>query len=345
MTRQPLDFIRAVRRLALAFLCVLPVAAQAQQTNQGPVFTVLEENDLVVRTDRHYTQGIKLAYFHSDNFLPRGAGWLYTNLPTWSFESQVGKFGYQIGQSMYTPANITSPAYMPDDRPYAGWLYTGFILHRRGVSDGTGWPILESFELQLGIIGSGSLAEEAQTWVHQMRGFDLPQGWSHQLRNELGIALRYQRSARLTATNLHPLDLQFIPHAGFSLGNVETSARVGGQVRLGLFLPDDYGLQTIDALVTSAGGYSHAQQESRWGIYVFAGSEGRAVLHNAFLDGNLFSDSHSVDKEYFVGDFSAGCVLVCNRLEVGYTRVWRSPEFHNQTEHDSFGSFFVKLKF
>lgn len=329
------------RRFAALGMCCAALTAFGQATNQGPVFTVLEENDLVVRTDRHYTQGIKLAYFHEDNFLPLGSKKFYGWLPEWGFTKQVGKFGYEIGQNMYTPADISTTALLTNDRPYAGWLYTGFILHRRGVTGAAAWPTLESFELELGVIGPWSLARDAQTWVHELRDFGLPYGWDNQLHNEPGVLLRYQRSVRWTFAKLHPFDIQLIPHAGFSLGNVETTLRVGGQLRAGFNLPDDFGIQNIDALVTSAGGWAGRH----WGAYVFAGSEGKLVLHNAFLDGNLFSSSHSVDKEYLVGDFKAGFVLVLNRVELGYTYVFRTPEFQQQTESDQFGSLFLKVKF
>lgn len=150
---------------------------------------------------------------------------------------------------------------------------------------------------------------------------------------------------RWTYTALHPFDLQFIPDAGFSLGNVDTSLRVGGMVRAGFFLPDDYGIQNIDSLVTAAGGWSPTQTGSCWGAYAFAASEGKYVVHNVFLDGNLFYNSYSVDKKNLGGDFKAGFVFVLNRVELGYTYVFRTPEFHGQTMSDEFGSVFLKVKF
>ena len=332
---------RRFRLAALAGFACLPLATFGQATNQGPVFTVLEESDLVVHTDRHYTQGIKLAYFHHDNLFPPVARDFYDRMPAWGFDKRVGKFGYEVGQSIYTPADLSATTLLPTDRPYAGWLYLGLILHRRGVSGQAEWPTLESFELELGVTGPWSLAKEAQTWVHQLRGFEMPQGWNNQLQNEPGMVLRYERALRWTCTALHPLDIEFIPHAGFSLGNVEITMRLGGQLRAGFFLPDDYGVQNIDSLVTSAGGWT----SRHWGAYVFAGSEGKVVLRNTFLDGNLFSPSHSVQKESLVGDFKAGFMFVLHRVELGYTFVFRTPEFRQQTESDEFGSLFLKIKF
>jgi hypothetical protein len=84
----------------------------------------------------------------------------------------------------------------------------------------------------LGIIGPDSLADQAQTWVHERRGFHTPKGWAHQINNEPGAALKYQRSWLLSTRRENPRYADLIPQAGFSLGNVETSFRAGGTARL-----------------------------------------------------------------------------------------------------------------
>ena len=328
----------------MLFSLAIPHALRAQSYDQGPVFSLIEENDLVVNTDRHYTQGIKLSYLHADGFLPGWSSNLYDCLPDFGFTKKTGKFGYEIGQSIYTPANLHATELLKDDRPYAGWLYVGAILQRRGLN----WldrPFLESFQLEIGVVGPWALGKESQTWVHELRGFDLPRGWDNQLKNEPGIEFKYLRSARFSLLKRHPFDFDFIPYGGFSLGNVETTAQLGGQVRIGLNLPDDFGIQTIDSLATSSGGFSVSQTNSHWGFYLFAGPEGKAVFYNIFLDGNLFRSSPSVEREFWVGDFKAGFAFVLAHIELGYTYVFRTPEWHGQTESDRFGSFFVKAKF
>jgi hypothetical protein len=72
--------------------------------------------------------------------------------------------------------------------------------------------------------------------------------------------------------------------------------------------------------------------------YAYAGAEGRALAVNIFLDGNTFTDSHSVDKKYFVGDFHAGFVLVIYHARLTFSQVFRSSEFNGQKELSEFGS-------
>lgn len=346
--RSPLGLARLLA-LSLAWFLVgapAPASAQLLATNQGRVFSVLEENDLIVRTDRHYTQGIKLSFLQSDGVAPGGVARIAARMPTLGYTPNALKFGYQIGQSMYTPSNIRASQPIPNDRPYGGWLYTGFILQRRGETAG-GTPVLENFALDLGIIGPESLAEEAQTWVHELRGLHVPKGWDNQLKTEPGINLKYERSYLFRSSWTGAFAVDLIPRAGFSLGNVDTSARAGAMLRAGWNLPGNFGLQTIDSLTTPEGGLPPGDVNWRknLGFYGFLGAEGRAVGHNVFLDGNLWRGGPHVEKEPLVGEMRAGFAVRLGRCTIGYTYVARTPEFRLQPQHDSYGSVFGQLLF
>jgi lipid A 3-O-deacylase len=328
---------------AWLFACNL-LAAERAFEHHGAGGGAIEENDLMVNTDRHYTQGIKLFYFHADNDLPWGSSNLTRWIPQVAFTSVVSRFGYTIGQNIYTPANITNRFFERRDRPYAGWLYIGFALQRRGWSFGNKLT-QEEFGVDAGVIGEWSLAEEAQTWVHEIRGIDTPEGWHHELRNEPGLRLKYSRAVRWHEWREGDFGFDFTPHGGTSFGNVDTSLRVGGIARLGYHLPDDFTFRTIDALGTPSGGAS--TNGARWSAYVFAGAEGRTVLYNETLDGSMWhEDSHSVQKRWLVGDCYLGFAVVLNRhCEIGYTQTFRSPEFRGQKEHDSFGAVYGAWRF
>jgi hypothetical protein len=336
--------MRIIQFLFLVIFFVPTAKFFGQDTNQGPVFTLIEENDLVVDTDRHYTQGIKLSYLHSENHVPH---WLETfsdKLPAVGFTILANRIGTQVGQNIYTPANISVTTLQRGDRPYAGWLYTGLIFQRRGLA-AERIPTLEHFQLDLGIIGPDSLAKEAQTWVHELRGFQTPKGWDHQLHDEPGVALKYQRSWLLSPSADNPRYLDLIPHIGASVGNVETSFRAGADLRLGFHLPDDFGVQTISSLMPSEGGWLQERKGGRWGFYVFSGLEGSAVGYNAFLDGNLFQSSPHVEHEPFVAEWKTGFVFVLSHVDTGFSYVVRTREFVGQRRDNSYGSLFAKIKF
>src|ERR687887_178586 len=53
----------------------------AQHFDEGPILSVIEENDFVDGTDRHYTQGGKIASLQADNHLPHWAKAISSSIP------------------------------------------------------------------------------------------------------------------------------------------------------------------------------------------------------------------------------------------------------------------------
>lgn len=322
-------------------------AVLGAETPQGPVFTLIEENDLVVKTDHDYTQGIKLSYLHTDNVLPGFLRALSDFAPTLGFEKEIDKWGLLIGQTIFTPKDTERTELIVNDRPYAGWLYGGIVLQRRGTG-ALDVPTLEQFQLQLGIIGPESLAEQAQTWLHEIRNFDVPQGWDNQLKNEPGVALTYYRTWRvpLVGQNPHPRYADFLPHVGWSLGNVETSLRLGMGFRAGYNLPEDYGPQTISSLLTTEGGLPlrEGRRRSQFSAYVFADAEGGLLGYSTFLDGNILTKSHSVERGTFVNELRFGAVMVFRYAEVGLLGAARAKDYATQSGSHEYGSVYLKVK-
>ncbi len=319
--------------------------------NQGPSFTVIEENDLFVNTDRHYTQGLRLSYLTGDKKIadqfPEDAHFLERMGKThmvWGFDPKSYRIGYEIGQNIYTPKDTGISTLQAADRPYAGWLYFGLNLQRRGETLKSQTPTMENISLLMGIIGPWSLGKEAQIWVHEIRDFSLPEGWHYQLKNEPAIALRYQRFWMYRLGERYRWNADFIPDVGLSVGNPLTAAQVGGTVRFGWNLPDDFGIQQVDSLSIVAGGPSPTR-ESHWGFYVYGAASGRAVAYNTFIDGNMFySNPHTIDREPLVADLRWGMVGTFKYFEAGYSFVFRTQEFKQQTEHDAFGSVYMRVK-
>lgn len=331
--------VPSIRGLPATGLFLLATfVAHAQWFDQGPVFSVTEENDAVAFTDRHYTQGIKFSYLHTDNRVPDWINKCANVIPTWGFSQHAIRIGTLIGQNIYTPEDLAASDVVTNDRPYAGWLYTGFMLHRRGLTADK-WPTLESFEFDIGVVGPQSLAEEAQDWVHP----DIPHGWRNQIGPEPGFAFKYFRAWLFSPELSKSRHFDFIPHAGFSLGNINTSFRAGGTIRLGFNLPDDFSMQTINSLAITDGGRSQSHG-GRWGIYVYGNAEGSAVAYNEFIDGTLFCDSHHVTREPLVGELTCGGAIVTPYVEIGAVYAWRTREFTKQDGWDRYGSVYIKVK-
>ena len=337
--------------LLLAALLPLPLfaAAPARDDVQHGTFSIYFENDLFTGTDRYYTNGVKLGWTSADleKFAdtPYASGLLpliriipYINSPKYQ-----KNLAFSLGQNIYTPDNTEARERLDDDRPYAGWLYMGlgFIWKNADVR--------HSLVLNAGVVGPWSYAEESQRLVHEVRGLDVPKGWGNQLHNELGLMAVYERTWRWPRHDRRVgLDWEFLPHFGAALGNVQTYANLGGELRAGINLPDDFGTAGIGPASTTSTPVERGQAADRvesfdFGLYVFARVDGRAVARNVFIDGNTFGNSASADRKPLVGDITAGVSLNYHNTKVTYALVYRTKEFEAQREGQLFGS--VSLNF
>jgi hypothetical protein len=310
----------------------------------GYVISIQFENDFFGGgTDRHFSHGTRI------ECLTGPVQWITDaadKLPWFSSEKArngpkdqlKARASFSLGQNMYTPEDTAATQLITDDRPYAGWLYMGF-----GLVANQGTRRYDKLELELGVVGPYSYAEDVQTFWHSMLGLQVPQGWDNQLKNEPGAVLYYEQTRRFDKHNIGwGLDLDLLPHFGGALGNVFTYGALGTTFRLGSELEDDFGPPRIRPSLPGSA-YFKTGRGLSW--YLFAGLEGRAVLYNIFLDGNTFTDSHSVDKKPFVGDLQAGLVVQVDRFRVTYTQIFRTKEFDGQDDGDIFGSVSLSYHF
>lgn len=332
-------------RCLVATLAVCWLAAAAAVADGPPrwtTWTFQGENDALAvgsGSDEHYTNGIRFLGMRRPDLAPswaRGfAGWWCA----WACSEAAASppsVGFAIGHNFYTPDDLTIPELIPDDRPYAAWLYGALLLE---ISD----PALRrhhAFELQLGIVGPAAVGEWLQTEIHELIDSEPPRGWDHQLPDEPGINLIYRHQRRYGGSHL-----DFVPHLGGALGTVLVMANAGGTVRAGWNIS---GFPQSEIPATVMPQAAQREDRPRWELYVFAGVDGRAIAHNIFLDGTVFRDSHSVDKESFVYDLRAGFSIRHRSFRLHYAYVRRSEEFSpRRGEHDgihNFGSFTVGVE-
>ncbi len=338
----------------------LHISVVLAQENQLPncdqdrgVFNVIAENDLWGSgKDSHFTHGTRFSYVsrnissqcekESPGLWEAFRGGVQDLVPG-ILELDTSRFSLILGQSIFTPEDITRRDLIFNDRPYAGWLYlgAGFITERPG-----GWvDAFDNFEFDIGVVGPASLAEYIQEGWHDVIGTTDPEGWNNQLENEPGVLLTYERKWRLFRPDPESrgLGFDFMPHAGLALGNVMTYAAAGATLRVGVHLEADYGPPRIRPGVQGSDFFN--EPKGAFGWYLFAGVEGRAVGRNIFLDGNTFEDGPSVDKKTLVGDLQVGLVVTLKRWRFAFTNIFRTDEFKGQTEADEFGSVSASYRF
>jgi lipid A 3-O-deacylase len=327
-------------RMVLAAGLVLPVVATAARAQEQPpdergTFTLLIENDALDSSDRHYTNGLKLAWLSSEkipDWLRAAGDWL----PFFSPNSRR-RYGFSIGQSIYTPEDKETAALVTDDRPYAGWLYAGFAMTADSGNQ------LDTFELNLGVVGPSAKGEQVQNGFHRAFGSDEANGWDNQLHDEFGAVLYYEHKWRgLLETSRGGFGVDVTPHVGGALGNVHTYAAGGATLRFGQDLPSDYGPPRVRPALA---GTSFFNPSAGFGWYLFAGAEGRAVARDIFLDGNTTGDdSHSVDKKPFVADLQAGIAITIQSVRLAFTQVYRTKEFDGQDGENMFGALSLSVR-
>lgn len=286
--------------------------------------------------DSQYTSGLALRYASELG----DVRWVDVTAKALFFWMTPGRSraGVTAGHAIYTPTEVWRADPDTADRPYAGQLWAegslwGERQHagRAGLDDRS----LTRLGFSLGVVGPASGARALQTAWHHMLAVEVPNGWDHQLKNELTVMLTGEYLRRFNRQIAPELEVDLMPKAHVSLGNLLTQASLSVLVRIGSHLLGDWGpSQPFFALIGSGTGF---------GWYVFAGVEGRAVAHDLLLDGNTFRESRRVAKHTFTGDFVCGAALTYWRVRVAYTNVLRSAQVKSRVMPHDFGSLSVTL--
>ena len=282
-------------------------------------------------TDRHYTSGVKLVYgFQPDwQWLEDFGNWEFPFFPADSGDVTTAA-GFFLGQHIYTPDRIDEPAKRdPKDMKYAGWLYTGLFVQRATEN------VMDQVELNVGVIGPSSKAEQSQNCIHNFFNSDEAIGWEDQLEDEPAADFSWMRRQRLTDGWLAPKDnLDFIAEYGFVAGSVNCNAQFGLMARYGfLNLPADFGPGRL-SLPSGVLGRSASMEKS---AYLYARASARAVAYNRFLTG--------LSHEPLMGEFQIGAVYQHKSLEIGYSQTFLTRQFEHQGGVDSYGTLTLTFHF
>lgn len=302
--------------------------------------TITIENDFFGKgTDQNYTNGIMFTYFDIGAEPPKIAKWLSRMIPTFEVNDTTSVH-YSLGQNLYTPENIDIAIPDPHDRPYAAFLYGSAGFTTISASH------IDDIEMTVGIVGPAAQGEFVQANFHELIDSNDPKGWDHQLENELGVMLSWQRGwpELYGATIADDYYLRAMPHIGATLGNIYTYANAGFNMQ---FLPknDRWQSQPLRVRPAMPGSGVFGAFEDNWSWMFFAGVDTRFMARNIFLDGNTFRDSPSVDKKYIVADANIGLALTYDDFRIAYTLNWRSEEFQSQDEEHIFGVISLSYRF
>lgn len=316
---------------ALVILSLFINQVPAETKPKRGSLNLIIENDKFADTDRHYTNGLQLAYFLAPG---KEGSWVKKAAQVLPLVKSSGdlRHGIFMGHEIYTPNDTTTSGFLPDQRPYAGWLYGGVSISSNTSSHFDVW------RLNLGVVGPAAQGEEVQNNFHRLIGVDEAKGWDHQLSNKFGLMLVYEsgyRKTLMSENNLLNIGADIIPHYGFCIGNVEQYLNTGLTLRFGRELGRDYGPPRIRP---SLPGSEYFDRYYRPSWYAFFGGGYRYVNRNIFIDGHDETHAYNINREKWVHDIQAGMVLSYKRTRLTYTYVYRSKEFRQQQKADQFAS-------
>ena len=216
-----------IRGLLLSSILVYALAtpsfaADQQGERRGGSFSVRWENDAVGGTDANYTNGISMALTRKGKGLLGGVWDLAGSTEGERFAT------YELTQLQFTPSNLELNNPDPADRPYAGLLYLGCTTHLQRDDS------LHSLKIMAGVAGPGSYAEGLQRFTHRVLGYNLPQGWDFQLKNEpvVNLIYEYRHKYRITPRDA-AITVELIPMGRAFLGNYLIQADAEVQCRIG----------------------------------------------------------------------------------------------------------------
>ena len=318
-------------RKLLGALCVLlalgPFAAHAEM-EQRVSFTF--ENDFFAGFDRHYTNGMQLAFLTEVAAAP-DAMRAFSPL-RFSADPQAV---LAVGQRIYTPASTDLDPPAANDRPYAGWLY--LMSDVRTVATPT---VQDHLTVTAGVVGPGSGARQTQSGIHHLLGNRQPAGWGYQVRTRPTLMAGYERAwPAVLRTHFGRETADLSVRASANVGTPFTYASTGLVLRFGRNLPTDVPVTHI-SLGPPRDGFRGTPD---FGWYAWAGVDARAVAYNTFIQGDTFRERPDITREPFGHDLQLGVAAAWPRVRLGFTLVQRSHEFREQGGSDRFGQ--VALSF
>lgn len=300
----------AAKTLGACAGALFPLVAAAQPDVPAPTrgaFSILDDNDFFGGwSDKYYTNHTRLA-------LTLGADA--------AADKFRGSWFFSLGQEMYTPREREAEIPDPRDHPYAGYLYAsgGKAL----FSD----DLAIAAEIQLGLTGDGSLAEEAQKEYHRILDEIRPQGWDTQIDGRLvGQALGEIRRRFVLdgacGNGAWGTDLIARGFGGF--GNLRGQLSAGAQLRAGWNLPKDFGAASMRQSTSVV----FDPQVDR-SLYGFFDVQADAVFWDETLTGNN-GDGADIYAYPLVAQFTIGVCAVYDRFMLSVFQAFRSKDFSSQ---------------
>lgn len=245
--------------LLLCFIGTTNVWAQTYSSEIG----LQSDNDayLTKGADKYYTNGFFLYYRHA----------LKTNDSS-SLQNKV--IGWELGQKIFNAqtGRIIDARFI--DRPIAGYLYAGANLNLLYKNESN-----LKIGAQLGVIGPASLANQAQTFIHDTFGLYPIAGWQYQIKNAVQLNLSAGYNKLLARASW--IDLSVTSYA--NLGTGFTGAGAGPLIRIGNFNQLFNSFSTQSTAIANKTPPLHKHE-----LFFYYKPQFNLVVYDATIQGGIF---------------------------------------------------------
>jgi lipid A 3-O-deacylase len=285
--------------------------ASFRQIDQAQYARLHYDNDYFTATDRYYTQGYNFEFVHPalrKNPLTR-------LLVTTNRNS--AKYGLAFEHFGFTPTTIQSDAILVGDRPFAGAI----LLKTFSMSTDTVRRVRVSSVLSTGMVGPVAFGGEMQTAIHRVINGVTPQGWQHQIRNDVIANYNLTVEKQLYA---YRNSVSVSANAQAQIGTFTNRLQTGFVVMAGRF--------------NSPFGNGLANRRSGLQLYGYAQPLVNVVAYDATLQGGLFNRSSpytipadQLAQTTFQANF--GAVLKYKKLYLEYYQSLLTREFATGMPH------------
>lgn len=230
------------------------------------------ENDAYLASlkDRYYTNGLFIYFRRAIN--PGKPG------------EKIEKKTYEVsvGQKMYTPYRGNVAKKEDQDRPFAGYLYAGGAYSIFYKNEG----VLKT-NIEIATVGSNSLAQDVQRFLHKAAGFYTPAGWDYQIKNELAINLAANYGRLFYRSNTNAID--FIGQGYVNLGT--TFSGLGTSI---LFRVGKLNQLFNSAYYNATIGTAKTKNLNKSEFYFYAKPQLNVVAYDETIQGSLFNNNSPV---------------------------------------------------
>jgi len=303
------------------FLCL----SGKGQTRYASEIGIVSDNDayLFLALDKYYTNGLTM-YFR---FVPKDySAKLFNKI-----------IEIRIGQKIYNPFQAYVPWQERVDSPFAGYLYmeTGISRFYKNES-------MFKTDLQIGILGPSSGAEEVQSFYHRVFNLYGVEGWEYQIHDALGINLNlsYLKSVRYFFNR--QMDLSF--YSSLKAGTVNTELTAGFLTRASIYsLQPIYNSNCTGSSIGKDPEFSYEKE-----LFLYFRPRLSYVFYDAAVQGGLFSDSSPVtyDVRPLRLNLELGISGSYKNLNAGYSVIFQTKGAKNDLiKSHVYASIFMGYRF